>query len=264
MTNSITWQPIKTYNDILFDFCDGIAKITINRPERRNAFTPLTVQEMIDAMLICRENPRIQVIILTRAGDKAFCSGGDQSVRGVGGYVGKDQVPRLNVLDLQEEDHPLDSEGRHRDGLRVTQSAVDTCCMRSVTSTIAAENARFGQTGPKVGVSMEGLAHVVPGARRRPEEGSKDLVPLRPNTTPRTRSRWGWSNKKVVPLDQLEVDNHRMLPQDPGQEPALDPPAKILLQRRVGRPGRHPGAGRQRHVVVLPLRGSTRRPERLR
>ena len=86
MPEPIDWQTIKEYEEILFQFCEGIAKITINRPERRNAFTPLTVQEMIDAMGICREDPRIQVIILTGAGDLAFCSGGDQSVRGVGGY----------------------------------------------------------------------------------------------------------------------------------------------------------------------------------
>ena len=185
MTDSVTWQPIKTYNDILFDFCDGIAKITINRPERRNAFTPLTVQEMIDAMLICREDPRIQVIILTGAGDKAFCSGGDQSVRGVGGYVGTDQVPRLNVLDLQKIIRSIPKAviamvaGYAIGGGHVLHVVCDL--------TIAAENARFGQTGPKVG-SFDGgfgasyLARVVgtlpasaPGSLEQRRSGCRSM-----------------------------------------------------------------------------------------
>ena len=91
----VEWRTIKEYQEILFQFYDGIGKITINRPHKRNAFTPLTVQEMIDAMTICREEPSIKVIVLTGAGPDAFCSGGDQSVRGVGGYVGTDKVPRL-------------------------------------------------------------------------------------------------------------------------------------------------------------------------
>ena len=95
MSETATWTTSKDYEEILFQFYDGIAKITINRPEKRNAFTPLTVQEMIDAMVICREDPRIKVIVFTGAGDLAFCSGGDQSVRGVGGYVGRDKGPRL-------------------------------------------------------------------------------------------------------------------------------------------------------------------------
>src|SRR5258706_6934919 len=96
------WRPVKEYKEILFHQYQGIARISINRPEVHNAFTPLTVNEMIDAMLICRENSGIGVIILTGEGGKSFCSGGDQSVRGHGGYVGQDRVPRLNVLDLQK------------------------------------------------------------------------------------------------------------------------------------------------------------------
>ena len=97
------WKSLKTYEEIKFDFFEGIAKISINRAHRRNAFTPLTVTEMIDAMNICRDNPDIDVIVLTGEGDKAFCSGGDQNVRGHGGYIGGDKVPRLNVLDLQKQ-----------------------------------------------------------------------------------------------------------------------------------------------------------------
>ena len=95
------WQTIKDYEEILFEKHGKIAKITINRPQVHNAFTPKTVFEMIEAFTICRERQDIGVIILTGAGDQAFCSGGDQKVRGNGGYVGDDQIPRLNVLDLQ-------------------------------------------------------------------------------------------------------------------------------------------------------------------
>ncbi|MBT7945306.1 MAG: 1,4-dihydroxy-2-naphthoyl-CoA synthase, partial [Candidatus Marinimicrobia bacterium] len=97
------WETIREYNEITFEFFEGIAKISINRPEKHNAFTPRTVKEMIDAMNICRDDENIDVIIFTGEGGKAFCSGGDQGVRGHGGYVGKDEVPRLNVLDLQKQ-----------------------------------------------------------------------------------------------------------------------------------------------------------------
>ena len=97
------WRPIKEYEDILFDFYNGIARITINRPRYRNAFTPTTTSEMSDALRLCREMEEVSVVVLTGAGDKAFCSGGDQNVKGKGGYIGKDGVPRLNVLDVQKQ-----------------------------------------------------------------------------------------------------------------------------------------------------------------
>ena len=96
------WETIKEYEDILFQRYGKIAKITINRPKVYNAFRPQTNSEMLDAMAICRERADIGVIILTGAGDKAFCSGGDQNVKGVGGYIDSDGVPRLNVLDLHK------------------------------------------------------------------------------------------------------------------------------------------------------------------
>ncbi|MFM7852809.1 MAG: enoyl-CoA hydratase-related protein, partial [Flammeovirgaceae bacterium] len=102
MTLQYQWEEIKKYEEILFHKYNGIARISINRPHVHNAFTPLTVKEMIDAMNTCREDNEVGVIILTGEGGKAFCSGGDQSVRGHGGYVGKDTIPRLNVLDLQK------------------------------------------------------------------------------------------------------------------------------------------------------------------
>ena len=96
------WKTIKKYEDILFEQLGGIAKITINRPKVYNAFRPQTNMEMLDAMAYCRECPEIGVIILTGAGDKAFCSGGDQNVKGTGGYIDANGVPRLNVLDLHK------------------------------------------------------------------------------------------------------------------------------------------------------------------
>lgn len=143
------WETIKEYKEIKYEYFEGIAKITINRPEVRNAFTPLTVNEMIDAFSRARDDERIGSIILTGEGDLAFCSGGDQSVRGHGGYVGDDQIPRLNVLDLQRLIRVIPKpvvamvRGYAIGGGHVLHIVCDL--------TIAAENARFGQTGPKVG-----------------------------------------------------------------------------------------------------------------
>lgn len=98
----MTWEKIKDYTDIIFEKQGNVAKITINRPKVYNAFRPLTNQEMLDAMRICREDNSIRVVILTGAGDKAFCSGGDQHYKGHGGYIDADGTPRLNVLDLHK------------------------------------------------------------------------------------------------------------------------------------------------------------------
>jgi naphthoate synthase len=138
------------FEEIIYEKADeGIAKITINRPEKRNAFTPLTVEEMKKAFDDARDDSGIGVVILTGQGEKAFCSGGDQSVRGVGGYVGTDQVPRLNVLDLQTQIRKLPKPviamvaGYAVGGGHILHMVCDL--------TIAADNAIFGQTGPKVG-----------------------------------------------------------------------------------------------------------------
>lgn len=197
----VVWEPIKQYEEILFEFYDGIAKITINRPEKRNAFTPLTVQEMIDAMHICREDPRIKVIVLTGAGDKAFCSGGDQSVRGIGGYIGKDQVPRLNVLDLQRMIRSIPKvviamvAGYAIGGGHVLHVVCDL--------TIAADNARFGQTGPKVG-SFDGGFGASYLARIVGQKKAREIWYLCEQYTAQEALEMGLVNK-VVPLDQLEA-----------------------------------------------------------
>ncbi|MGZ9031961.1 MAG: 1,4-dihydroxy-2-naphthoyl-CoA synthase [Burkholderiaceae bacterium] len=144
------WTDVPGYEDIIYSKADeGIAKITINRPEVRNAFRPETVKEMQHAFDDARDDENIGVIILTGQGKEAFCSGGDQRVRGAGGYVGGDKIPRLNVLDLQRQIRTLPKPvvamvaGYAIGGGHVLHLICDL--------TIAADNARFGQTGPKVG-----------------------------------------------------------------------------------------------------------------
>ena len=143
------WKTIKEYEDILFQQYGKIAKITINRPQVYNAFRPQTNREMLDAMAYCREASDIGVIILTGAGDKAFCSGGDQKVKGIGGYIDEQGVPRLNVLDLHKAIRSIPKpviamvNGYAIGGGHVLHVVCDL--------TIAADSARFGQTGPKVG-----------------------------------------------------------------------------------------------------------------
>ena len=150
------WVEIKSYTDIRFErLQEGIAKITINRPEVRNAFRPETVKEMIDAFEICRNDGTIGVVILTGEGPLAFCSGGDQRVRGEEGYIGADGVPRLNVLDLQKQIRALPKPviamvaGYAIGGGHVLHIVCDL--------TIAADNAKFGQVGPRVGSFDGGL-----------------------------------------------------------------------------------------------------------
>ena len=145
----IAWKAARAFTDIRYEKAEGIAKIVINRPDVRNAFRPLTIRELIQAFEDVREDPEIGVAILTGEGTEAFCSGGDQRVRGNAGYVGEDEVPRLNVLDLQKLIHSLPKPvvamvaGYAIGGGHVLHVVCDL--------TIAAENARFGQTGPKVG-----------------------------------------------------------------------------------------------------------------
>lgn len=151
------WETEKDFEDIRYETTDGgqIAKITINRPEVRNAFRPQTVKEMLLAFELAHQDEKVGVIILTGEGDLAFCSGGDQKVRGHAGYVGDDGVPRLNVLDLQKKIRSLPKPvvamvaGYAIGGGHVLHIVCDL--------TIAADNARFGQTGPKVGSFDGGL-----------------------------------------------------------------------------------------------------------
>lgn len=143
------WITVKEFEEIRFEYFEGIAKITINRPRYRNAFTPDTVREMIEAMVYCRESPDIMSIVITGEGDKAFCAGGDQNVKNIAGYIGKDGVPRLNVLDLQKMIRSIPKpvvamvNGFAIGGGHVLHVVCDL--------SIASENAIFGQTGPRVG-----------------------------------------------------------------------------------------------------------------
>jgi naphthoate synthase len=194
------WTPLAHFEEIRFEFCEGVGKISINRPEKHNAFTPLTVKEMISAMEICREDARIGVVVFTGEGGKAFCSGGDQSVRGHGGYVGQDQVPRLNILDLQMQIRRIPKPviamvaGWAIGGGHVLHVVCDL--------TIAAENARFGQTGPKVG-SFDGGFGASYLARNVGQKKAREIWYLCDQYNAAEALEMGLVNK-VVPLEELE------------------------------------------------------------
>jgi naphthoate synthase len=200
MNSNYNWSTLKEYKEILFQFYNGIAKISINRPQVHNAFTPRTVAEMIDAMNICRDNADIGVIILTGEGGKAFCSGGDQSVRGHGGYIGEDTVPRLNVLDLQMQIRRIPKPviamvaGWAIGGGHVLHVVCDL--------SIAAHNARFGQTGPKVG-SFDGGFGASYLARVVGQKKAREIWYLCDQYNAQEALDMGLVNK-VVPLEQLE------------------------------------------------------------
>ena len=194
------WTTIKKYEDIHFDFFEGIAKITINRPEVYNAFRPQTNMDMLDAVAIAREDQSIGVLVLTGIGDKAFCSGGDQNVKGVGGYVGKDGVPRLNVLDLHKALRSLPKpviamvNGYAIGGGHVLHVVCDL--------TIASENAIFGQTGPKVG-SFDGGFGSNYLARHVGQKKAREIWFLCEQYSAHEAEKMGMVNK-VVPLSELE------------------------------------------------------------
>jgi len=194
------WTPIKSYEDILFEEYNGIAKITINRPEVYNAFRPETNMEMLDAMDICRERGDIRVVVLTGIGEKAFCSGGDQNVKGIGGYVGDDGVPRLNVLDLHRRIRELPKpviamvNGYAIGGGHVLHVVCDL--------TIASDNARFGQTGPKVGSFDAGFGSSYL-ARHVGQKKAREIWFLCEQYTAAEAEQMGMVNK-VVPLADLE------------------------------------------------------------
>ncbi|KAA9345989.1 1,4-dihydroxy-2-naphthoyl-CoA synthase [Adhaeribacter soli] len=200
MTSKYNWQTLKEYQEILFTYHEGVAKISINRPHVHNAFTPRTVTEMIDAMELARQNPDVGVVILTGEGGNAFCSGGDQSVRGHGGYIGEDTVPRLNVLDLQMQIRRIPKPviamvaGWAIGGGHVLHVVCDL--------TIAAENARFGQTGPKVG-SFDGGFGASYLARIVGQKKAREIWYLCDQYNAEEALEMGLVNK-VVPLTELE------------------------------------------------------------
>lgn len=194
------WETIKEYKDIFFERHDKVAKITINRPEVYNAFRPQTVFDMLDAMDICREDEQIGVVLLTGIGDKAFCSGGDQNVKGVGGYVDDSGVPRLNVLDLHKKIRSLPKpviamvNGYAIGGGHVLHVVCDL--------TIASDNAIFGQTGPKVGSFDAGFGSSYL-ARQVGQKKAREIWFTCKQYSAEEAERMGMVNE-VVSLDKLE------------------------------------------------------------
>jgi naphthoate synthase len=200
---SAEWQSVGDFRDVLYAKSpDGIAKITINRPELRNAFRPLTIQEMSRAFADARDDAQIGVVILTGAGGEAFCSGGDQRVRGDGGYVGDDGLIRLNVLDLQRQIRTLPKPviamvaGFAIGGGHVLHLVCDL--------TIAAENARFGQTGPRVG-SFDGGYGSSYLARIVGQKKAREIWFLCRQYDARQALAMGLINH-VVPTERLEAE----------------------------------------------------------
>lgn len=201
------WLSIRSYDDIKYEFFDGIAKITINRPEVRNAFRPKTLFELADAFELARNSPEVGVVILTGEGDLAFCSGGDQRIRGNDGYIGSDEIGqagigRLNVLDLQMQIRRLPKPvvamvaGYAIGGGHVLHLVCDL--------TIAADNARFGQTGPRVG-SFDGGYGASLLARTIGIKRAKEIWFLCKQYDAATALQWGLVNQ-VVALSELESE----------------------------------------------------------
>ena len=208
------WKQIKEYEEILFDFFEGIARITINRPRYRNAFTPRTTWEISDALYYCREAKDVRVVVLTgapsplqegqteeeRLKTEAFCAGGDMNVKGRGGYVGKDGIPRLNVLDVQKQIRSLPKpviamvNGYAIGGGHVLHVVCDL--------SIASENAIFGQTGPKVGSFDAGFGSSYL-ARCVGQKKAREIWFLCRQYNAQEALEMGLVNK-VVPFDQLE------------------------------------------------------------
>lgn len=200
------WKKVRRYTDILYEHgvgsARGVARITINRPEVRNAFRPETVMELMDAFARARDDASVGVVLLTGAGSEAFCSGGDQRVRGRAGYVGRDRIPRLNVLDLQRQIRTMPKPviavvaGYAIGGGNVLATVCDL--------TIAAENAVFGQTGPKVGSFDAGYGSTYL-ARIVGHKKAREIWYLCRQYDAKQALEMGLVNA-VVPLDRLEEE----------------------------------------------------------
>ena len=201
----IEWREAASFADILYHKAEGIAKITINRPRVRNAFRPQTVAEMMRALEDARDDATVGVVILTGAGEKAFCSGGDIKVRGDDGYRDAKGVERLNVLDFQRQIRTCPKPviamvaGYAIGGGHVLHLLCDL--------TIAAETARFGQTGPRVG-SFDGGYGINLLARQIGEKRAKEIWYLCRQVDAQTALAWGLVNA-VVPLEELEAETMR-------------------------------------------------------
>jgi naphthoate synthase len=200
--SDFTWETAKSYTDIRYEHLDGIAKITINRPEVRNAFRPLTVNEMRDALQHARMDQTIGVIVVTGEGEKAFCSGGDQKVRGEAGYKDEGGMEHLNILDFQRDIRTCPKPviamvaGYAIGGGHVLHVVCDL--------TIAADNAIFGQTGPKVG-SFDGGYGASYLARLVGQKKAREIWFLCRQYDAQQAMAMGLVNT-VVPYDRLESE----------------------------------------------------------
>jgi len=209
------WTTIKAYEEIKLEYFEGIAKITINRPRYHNAFTPDTTKEMLEAFIQVREMEDVRVVILTGEGDKAFCSGGDQNVKSFAGYVGKDGVPRLNILDVQKQIRSIPKpviamvNGWAIGGGHVLHVVCDI--------SIASDNARFGQTGPKVGSFDAGLGSSYL-ARHVGQKKAREIWYMCKQYTAKEALEMGLVNT-VVPQSELEDTTvewaHKMMEHSP-------------------------------------------------
>jgi naphthoate synthase len=214
------WQQVKAFTDIRYEKADGIAKITINRPEKRNAFRPETIMQMYEAFIDAREDPTVGVVLLTGAGPHtdgkyAFCAGGDQSVRGHAGYIGGDGVPRLNVLDLQKLIRSMPKvvialvAGYAIGGGHVLHLVCDL--------TIAADNGIFGQVGPRMG-SFDGGFGSSYLARIVGQKKAREIWYLCRQYDAKQALEMGLVNT-VVPVAQLEAEGVKWAKEILGHSP---------------------------------------------
>lgn len=214
------WQQVKEFTDIRYEKADGIAKVTINRPEKRNAFRPETIMQMYEAFIDAREDPTVGVVLLTGAGPHtdgkyAFCAGGDQSVRGHAGYVGGDGVPRLNVLDLQKLIRSMPKvvialvAGYAIGGGHVLHLVCDL--------TIAADNGIFGQVGPRMG-SFDGGFGSSYLARIVGQKKAREIWYLCRQYDAKQALEMGLVNT-VVPVEQIEAEGVKWAKEILGHSP---------------------------------------------
>ena len=214
------WQQVKAFTDIRYEKADGIAKVTINRPEKRNAFRPETIMQMYEAFIDAREDPTVGVVLLTGAGPHtdgkyAFCAGGDQSVRGHAGYIGGDGVPRLNVLDLQKLIRSMPKvvialvAGYAIGGGHVLHLVCDL--------TIAADNGIFGQVGPRMG-SFDGGCGSSYLARIVGQKKAREIWYLCRQYDAKQALEMGLVNT-VVPVEQIEAEGVKWAKEILGHSP---------------------------------------------
>ncbi len=248
------------YGDVRYEVAEGIGKITICRPEVRNAFRPQTLYELQDAFERARNDRDVGVIVLTGEGPLAFCSGGDQRVRGDDGYVGDDGIGRLNVLDLQVQIRRLPKPvvamvaGYAIGGGHVLHVVCDL--------TIAADNARFGQTGPRVG-SFDGGYGSGLLARSVGQKKAREIWFLCRQYDAQEALAMGLVNT-VVPLAELEVETVDVVPRDARPQRARAAHDQGVVQRGRRRPRRHPAARGRRDAPLLHERGGAGGPAGVR